>query len=99
VFWDTRWIFSANTGTMLPEHRSILGADERSRTADLISFRVIIHVLQGFARDCNSYIDKTVSLLCLALCCTVLSSRWCQCGVKMLPMIRVQYGLRVGRAW
>ena len=25
VFWETRWIISANTGRMLPEYRSILG--------------------------------------------------------------------------
>ena len=37
VLWETRWIFSANTGRMLPEHRLFLGADEPTRTADLIS--------------------------------------------------------------
>ncbi len=40
--------------------------------------RVIIHALQGFARACKLRISKPVSLLCLALCCTVLRSRWCE---------------------
>jgi len=39
-------------------------------------------VLQGFAQDCKSRIDKQVSFPCLALCCTVLRSRWCQSGVN-----------------
>jgi hypothetical protein len=38
-------------------------ADERTRTADLSSLRVIIHVLHWFAQGCNSCIDKPVSLL------------------------------------
>src|SRR5215207_10792222 len=57
-------------------------ADERTRTADLISIPVINEVLQGFARVCKSRISKGVSFLCLALCCTVLRSRWCQSGVR-----------------
>ncbi len=57
-------------------------ADERTRTADLISLRVIIHALQGFARACKSRISKQLSLLRLAACCTVLRSRWCQSGVN-----------------
>jgi hypothetical protein len=43
---------------------------------------VIIRALQGFARIYNSPISKPISFLCLALCCTVLRSRWCQSGVK-----------------
>ena len=58
-------------------------ADERTRTADLPSLRVIIQVLQGFASSCKSRIYKAVSLLSLALCCTVLRSRWCQSGVNI----------------
>jgi hypothetical protein len=46
------------------------------------SLRVIIQALQGFARGCKSPISKGVSFLPLALCCTVLRSRWCQSGVK-----------------
>jgi hypothetical protein len=57
-------------------------ADERTRTADLISLPVIIHVLQGFAQGCECGISKPVSLLRLALCCTVLRSRWCQSGIR-----------------
>ena len=55
----------------------------QSRRADsnrlpLLQLRVMIHALQGFARGCKCRIDKPVSLLCLALCCTVLRSRWYQ---------------------
>ena len=57
-------------------------ADERTRTADLVSLRVIHHVLQGCAEACKSRISKPVSFLRLALCCTVLRSRWCQSGVR-----------------
>jgi hypothetical protein len=57
-------------------------ADERTRTADLISLRVIGHVLQGAAWDCKSSISRRLSLLRLAPCCTVLRSRWYQSGIK-----------------
>jgi hypothetical protein len=60
-------------------------ADERTRTADLPSLRVINHVLQGFARACNTRIDKRRTLLLLAVSCTVLRSRWCQSGVRNRP--------------
>jgi hypothetical protein len=56
-------------------------ADERTRTADLVSLRVINRVLQGFAGGCKTRIPRPVSLLCLALRCSVLRSRWCQSGV------------------
>jgi hypothetical protein len=52
-------------------------ADERTRTADPISLRVIIHALQVVSRPCTCRIDKSVSILRLARCCTVLRSRWC----------------------
>jgi hypothetical protein len=58
-------------------------ADERTRTADLPSLRVIIHVLQGFAHPCKFRISKPVSFLWLAVHCTVLRSRWCQSGVNI----------------
>ena len=58
-------------------------ADERTRTADLPSLRVINRMLQGFAQACKTRIDRQVSFLCLALCCTVLRSRWCQSGVNL----------------
>jgi hypothetical protein len=40
--------------------------------------------LQGFAGACISRISKGVSFLCLALCWTVLRSRWCQSGVNII---------------
>src|SRR5215203_4528903 len=58
-------------------------ADERTRTADLISLRVIHHALQRFAGGCKTRISKGFSFLCLAKCCTVLRSRWCQSGVNI----------------
>jgi hypothetical protein len=57
------------------------GADERTRTADLISLRVIIQALQRFARACKTRISKPVSFLSFARCCTVLRSRWYQIGI------------------
>src|SRR5918995_1540039 len=57
-------------------------ADERTRTADLISLRVITQALLGFAGACRCRISKRFSWLCLALCCTVLRSQWCQSGVN-----------------
>jgi hypothetical protein len=57
-------------------------ADERTRTADLISLREIGRALQGCAQGCKCRIFKPTSLLCLARCCTVLRSRWCQSGIN-----------------
>jgi hypothetical protein len=61
-------------------------ADLREPTSGLdpltCSLQVIFHALQGFARVCKSPISKPVSFLCLALCCTVLRSQWCQSGVN-----------------
>ena len=39
-------------------------------------------MLPGVAGICKTRISKQLSLLCLAQCCTVLRSRWCQSGVK-----------------
>jgi hypothetical protein len=61
-------------------------ADERTRTADLISLRVISQALQRLAGVCKSRIDRLISFLCLALCCTVLRSRWYQSGIKRSPV-------------
>jgi hypothetical protein len=58
-------------------------ADERTRTADLISLRVIIQALQGFARDCKYRMDMRFPLLRLATCCTVLRSRWYQSDINI----------------
>jgi len=68
-------------------------ADERTRTADLISLRVIGHVLQGLARGCNHRIYKPVSLLRFARSCTVLRSRWYQSGIRTSN----SYSLTVGQ--
>jgi hypothetical protein len=57
-------------------------ADELTRTADLISLRVIIQALQGFARGCKSRMYRPLAFLGSALKCTVLRSRWCQNGVR-----------------
>ncbi len=47
-------------------------ADERTRSAFLISLRVMIQALQGFAGGCKSRIDKGFSVPCLAHDCRVL---------------------------
>src|SRR5215207_8753168 len=47
------------------------------------SLRVIDQALQGCAGDCKSRISKPLPLLCFAPHCTVLRSRWCQCGVSV----------------
>jgi hypothetical protein len=47
------------------------------------SLRVIHQVLQRFARACKTRMDKPVSFLRLALCCTVLRSRWYQSGINI----------------
>src|SRR5919112_34112 len=68
------WVFPAN--------RQKKRADERTRTAYPCSLRVISQGLQGVAQACRLRLDKLVSFLCLALCCTVWRSRWCQSGVN-----------------
>jgi hypothetical protein len=39
---------------------------------------------KGFAQGCKSRLCKRFSLLWLALCCTVLRSRWYQSGIKFV---------------
>src|SRR5215212_1460342 len=81
-------------------------ADERTRTADLISLRVIIHALQGFARACRSRISKPVSsLACHALyrIAFPVVSEWCQKQVdgpspSPLQVSLVRQSLRGGSA-
>src|SRR5918995_175575 len=68
------------------------GADKRTRTADLISLRVIVHALQGCAGGCKSCIFRGVSFLRLAAYCTVVRSRWYQGGIRMGD----SYSLTVG---
>jgi hypothetical protein len=75
------------------EARYFERADERTRTAFLISLRVIIHALQGFAQGCKSRIPKPLSFLCLAVCCTVLRSRWYQSGVNITILSAFDRGL------
>jgi hypothetical protein len=41
---------------------------------------------------CKCRISKPLSLLWLALCCTVLRSRWYQSGINKLPVIRSSRG-------
>src|SRR5829696_3576077 len=70
------------------EHRGLLismgfAGKTKSRRADsnrlpLLQLRVIIHVLQGFARSCKTRISKPYSFLWFAQCCTVLRSQWCR---------------------
>jgi hypothetical protein len=62
-------------------------ADERTRTAGLISLRVCGQGLQEVARVCKSLIAKRLSLLRFALCCTVLRSRWYQSGIRSRWMV------------
>ena len=57
-------------------------ADEGTRTADLISLRVILRALRGFARPCKSLISRPVPVPCLAPRCPVLRSRWYQSGIR-----------------
>ena len=72
-------------------------ADERTRTADLTSLRVIINTLRGLAEVCNYRIPKRLSLLWVAACCTVLRSRWCQSGVK--PFEKLWSGVEIARPY
>jgi hypothetical protein len=76
-----------------------------SRRADsnrlpLLQLRVIIQALLEFAWGCKTPISRTVPLLCLALCRTVLRSRWCQRVVSRVLRLRVagSFAIRF-RAW
>src|SRR5215207_353664 len=53
---------------------------------DLLYRRTWYQALQGVALVCKSSIPRPISLLCLALCCTVLRSRWYQSGIKRSPV-------------
>jgi hypothetical protein len=55
------------------------------------SLRVISQALQGVAGVCKCRISREVSFLWLALCCTVLRSRWCQSGVRSLWISRRRF--------
>jgi hypothetical protein len=82
---------SSARGTLTPQLPLVSGSrlsqlleetDERTRTADLCSLRVITQALQGFAQPCKSRISKRVFFPCLPACCTVLRSRWYQNGIN-----------------
>src|SRR5215210_8142375 len=62
-------------------------ADDRTRTADLLQLRVIGQALQRCAGGCKCRISRRLSLLWVAACCTVLRSRWYQCGIKRPPVM------------
>jgi hypothetical protein len=58
-------------------------ADERTRTADLISLRVITQALQGFALACKTRIYRGISFPCLAACalyCAPGGIKWRHCS-------------------
>jgi hypothetical protein len=60
--------------------------------------RVCGQALLRVAGVCISCISKPVSILRVAVCCIVLRSRWCQCGVRsrwMSPLrsVWVQVGI------
>jgi hypothetical protein len=63
--------------------RQFWRADERTRTAYPCSLRVITQALQGVAEACKCRISKPSSFLRLALCSTVLRSRWCRSGLNI----------------
>ena|SRR5215208_1706880 len=73
-------------GALLIPSIPLIYADWREPTSGLeplyCSLRVIGHTLQWFAQGCKCRISRRHSLLCLASCCTVLRSRWCQSGVN-----------------
>ena len=95
-----RWLKWILSSPVYPAKRRKNGAstferaDERTRTADLVSLRVISQTLQGFARTCKSRISKPDSILWFALCCTVPRSRWCQSGVRNPQSIRRKVPLK-----
>src|SRR5215208_3413785 len=68
--------------SFLPILQAKKRADERTRTAGLISLQVIHQALQGVAQGCKCRISKPFTFLSFALCCTVLRSRRYQSGVR-----------------
>src|SRR5215203_4676450 len=69
-----------------PANRNKRGADEWTRTADLLQLRVIHQALQGVAGGCKTRISRRLSLLRIAAYCTVLRSRWYQSGIRSRSM-------------
>jgi hypothetical protein len=64
------------------EHQQIPGEPTSGLEPLTCSLRVSGQWLLGVAGACKYRIDRSISFLCLALCCTVLRSRWCQSGVR-----------------
>ena len=71
-------------------------ADERTRTADLTSLRVISLPLQGFAQHCKTRISGRHTLLRVAAPCPVLRSRWYQSGVTVTLLSALRGRPRLG---
>src|SRR5215211_586438 len=61
-------------------------ADERTRTADLISLRVCGQGLLSVAQACKPRILRRLSLLQIAPCYTVLRTRWYQSGINSVGL-------------
>jgi hypothetical protein len=90
--WRRRYRFRVAAKIEIHSHihptavASRTGFSPESRRAD--SDRLPAHYersvrgCRGVAQPCNPRIFGPVSLPWLALCCTVLRSRWCQSGVK-----------------
>jgi hypothetical protein len=75
----TTWLRSSMLSVRLPNARETTSGLENR--LPLLQLRVTHQASQGFVQGCNSRIDKPHSFLLVALCCTVLRSRWCQSGV------------------
>jgi hypothetical protein len=63
---------------------TLIGESRRadSNRLPLLQLRVITQGLQGLAQPCKTRISKPFALLCLAVGCTVLRSRWYQIGIN-----------------
>jgi hypothetical protein len=71
-------------------------ADEQTRTAYTCSLRVMHQALQGCAEACKCRISRRLSVLRVALCCTVLRSRWYQSGIRSRWRAPLQYSCKQG---
>src|SRR5829696_3543436 len=77
IIWVAVQRLRPHTGTLichcvLPANQHKKRADERTRTADLISLRVCGQWLLSVAGVCNSRMDKGFSVPCLAHYCRAL---------------------------
>jgi hypothetical protein len=73
-------------GFLMPQCFTCKYEEKREPTSGLepltCSLRVIGQALQEFARSCKCRLFRGVSLLRVAVCCTVLRSRWYQSGIN-----------------